>query len=147
MNTQAANSDRNSACSEVWWPWIGSNTVAMLMPIWVSMTLPAAEIAQNTMPKQKPIAMPMNSSLTTSAGHDSALIVPGGAVVTTIGSATMARLTRKLLRTIAGMFCGLISGSITNAPMILGRVRPSASIMVSIDEKNGISVGSAPGIR
>src|SRR3546814_8994347 len=75
MNRYAANCDRNCPCSDVWWPWIGSKIDAMLMPTWVSRMLPAAPIAQNTMPKQKPMAMPMNSSLS-AIGARSAIDIP-----------------------------------------------------------------------
>src|SRR3546814_7978970 len=126
MNRYAANCDRNCPCSDVWWPWIGSKIDAMLMPTWVSRMLPAAPIAQNTMPKQKPMAMPMNSSLS-AIGARSAIDIPvSGRPASATGSATTARLTRKLLRTIDGMFCWVSSGSMMKAPEMRGRVRPSA---------------------
>ena len=97
------------------------------MPTWLSIRLPAAPMAQNTMPKQNPIAMPRNISLSTITGHIGAPMASIGVPAIAIGSATIARLTRKLLRTMAGMVWAVSSGSMTNAPMIRGRVSARAS--------------------
>src|SRR3546814_742489 len=143
MNRYAANCDRNCPCSDVWWPWIGSKIDAMLMPTWVSRMLPAAPIAQNTMPKQKPMAMPMNSSLS-AIGARSAIDIPvSGRPASATGSATTARLTRKLLRTIDGMFCWVSSGSMMKAPEMRGRVRPSASSGLPRNCSNCMDCGCA----
>src|SRR5688500_4181979 len=80
------------------------------------------------MPKQNPIEMPMNSSFSTTGTHCSALSASIGIPAIEIGSATIARLTMKLLRTIAGTVSAVSSGSIRNAPAIRGRVSPSAII-------------------
>ena len=67
-----------------------------------------------------------------------------GAPASAIGIATIARLTMKLLRTIAGTVSVVSSGSIRNAPAMRGSVSARASIGFV---PKSISVGRGRGNR
>ena len=106
---------------------MGSKICAIDMPTWVSITPPTAETAQNTMPKVKPIETPMNTSLRMIIGHSIVPRLSIGVPARAAGRTMIPRLTMKLLRTIGGTVCCVISGSIRKAPMTRGSTSASAS--------------------
>src|SRR5688500_2431650 len=142
MNSHAANWVRNAPLSEVWWPASGSTMLAIVVPTLASIRLPAAPIAQNTTPKVKPIASPTNNSLTITIGHEPSPIAVYGAAAEASGNTTIARLTKKLLRTSGGIVLLLSSGRARNAATMRGRVSATPSTLLP-KNSNGISVPRA----